>query len=425
MNLRMKTAPASARSKKAPVFQRRRIQGAAKSLPERLRSLKQAWVNNIFARTRINTPPGKRSRLFIFMILLIAAISIFGLVMILSASSHTALELKGSSWYWFRKQVIWFIMGCGALIITLRVDYHFWKKISKYLLYISWVLLFLVLLPKVGVSLNGARRWINLGPLTIQPVELAKLSFVLYFSQLLDSRKDRLDDTRLSIRPIIAVLALFVFLVLLQPSLGSAIILGVIAFAIMLASGISLAPLSAWGGGSIVAVLLLSLQASYRRRRLLAFLDPWDDPLDTGYQTIQSLVAVSSGGFFGRGLGAGRAKWGYLPYAHTDFIFSVIAEELGFLGAGLLLVAFSAFCISGMLVSLRAPDLLGAMLAAGITAWIASQVFLNIGAALGALPIVGVPLPLVSFGGSSLIFTMAGLGILLNIARFAKPGTPK
>ncbi len=407
-----KTQVAPAAGNKRLKIKIRPRQGSFKTFVGRLKSLK---------RTRINTPPGKRSGLFLFMILAIAGISIFGLVMILSASSHTALEVKGSSWYWFRRQIIWLILGYGVLIVTLRVDYHYWKKISKYLLYISWALLFIVLLPKIGIIVNGARRWISLGPLTIQPVEITKLAFTLYFAQLLDSRKDRLADTRLSIRPVIAILTLFVFLILLQPDLGSAIILGAIAFGIMLASGIPLAPLSAWGGGSLIGVLLLSLQASYRRRRLLAFLDPWDDPLDTGYQTIQSLVAVSSGGFWGRGLGSGRAKWGYLPYAHTDFIFSVIAEELGLFGAGLLIVVFSVFCISGILVALRAPDLLGTMLAAGITVWISSQIFLNIGAALGALPITGVPLPLVSFGGSSLVFTMAGLGILLNIARFAKP----
>ena len=371
----------------------------------------------------LSKPPGKKSGLFLIMFFVIVAISVLGLVMILSASSHTALQTKGSSWFWFQRQIIWFALGWAALILTLRIDYHFLKHLAKPLMIISGILLFLVLVPKVGVSANGASRWIGVGPLTVQPVELAKLSLVIYFAQLLDSRKNRLNNIKLSIIPVIAILCIFEFLILLQPDLGSGIILGLIAFAVLFVAGVPMAPLSVWASGSIGITFLLSFMASYRRRRFLAFLDPWDDPLDTGYQTIQSLVAVSSGGFLGRGLGSGRAKWGYLPHAHTDFIFAVVAEELGLLGAAALLLAFSALCIGGILTALRAPDLLGAVLAGGITMWIATQVFLNVGAAVGSLPITGVPLPLVSFGGSSLVITMAGLGILLNVARFS--GTNK
>ncbi len=394
--------------------------GAKRSASRRVSRKKHSFRKSLQKyKPFLSKPPGKKSGLFLVMLGVIAVISILGLIMILSASSHTALEVKGSSWFWFQRQLIWFGLGWAGLILALRIDYRFLKNIAKPLLIISGILLFLVLIPQLGVSVNGATRWIGIGPVSIQPVELAKLSFIVYFAQLLDSRKNHINNVRLSIMPVMAVLILFEFIILLQPDLGSGIILGLISFAILFAAGVPLLPLGMWAGGSVGITILLSLSASYRRRRFLAFLDPWEDPLDTGYQTIQSLVAVSSGGFFGRGLGAGRAKWGYLPHAHTDFIFSVIAEELGLLGAAVLLLAFGALCLCGILASLRAPDLLGAVLAAGITMWLASQTFLNIGGSIGALPITGVPLPLVSFGGSSFVITMAGLGILLNVARFS------
>ena len=364
---------------------------------------------------------GQNSNLFWLLLVVVLGIAILGLIMILSASSHTALETRGSTWFWFHRQLIWFGAGLAALFLGMRVHYHTLKKIAKPLLLVSALLMVLVLVPQLGITSNGATRWLGIGSISIQPVELVKLSLIIYFAQLLDFRRDRVKDPKMGMYPVFVVLAFFLVLLLLQPDLGSSIVLGVVSIAILYAAGAAILPLSLWTGGAMVSVLLLSLQASYRRRRLLAFLDPWDDPLNTGYQTIQSLVAVASGGVWGRGLGAGRAKWGYLPYAHTDFIFSVIAEELGLVGAGLLLAAFATLSIGGILVAIRAPDMYGTILSTGIIVWIMSQTFLNIGAAVGSLPITGVPLPLVSFGGSSLVVTMAAVGILLNVARHSKP----
>lgn len=389
-----------------------------------IRSTSKINLNNNFQRkntARKNTaPPGKKSGLYITLFVTILAIATFGLIMILSASSHTALESTGTSWFWFKKHLVYFGLGIVALIVGLRVPYHFWGRIGKPLLLISFLMMILVLMPKLGVSVNGARRWINFGFITVQPAEVAKLSLVIYLSFLMNARRNRLWDTRLSIRPAMVIVSLFVLFALIQPDLGSSIVLVVITFSILFGVGAPNRSLALWASGAVGSLTLLSLTAPYRRQRLFSFIDPWDDPLGNGYQTLQSLVAVSSGGFWGRGLGAGRAKWGYLPFAHTDFIFAVVAEELGIVGASFLILAFMILCIGGVLVALRAQDLLGTALASGITGWIGIQFFLNVGATLGLLPITGLTLPLVSYGGSSFIVTMMALGILLNVARFSR-----
>lgn len=391
-----------------------------RSIKKRLKGMAQKLYAEQSFKQKQLTPPGKKSGLYITLFITILIIAVFGLLMILSASSHTALETTGSSWFWFRKQLLWFGLGVIALIAGLRIPYHFWGRLARPMLILSFILMLAVLIPKLGTSANGARRWLNFGFFTVQPAELSKLTLIIYLSFLLNSRKDRLQNVSLSIRPTMAIVGLFIFTLLIQPDLGSAIVLGSIAFSILFAVNVPRRSLGLWVIGAAASALLVSLSAGYRRKRLFSFLNPWEEPLDAGYQTLQSLVAVASGGFFGRGIGAGRAKWGYLPFSHTDFIFAVVAEELGLLGAGLLVIAFLILCIGGVMVALRSQDMLGTAIASGITGWLAAQFFLNVGAAMGMLPITGLTLPLVSYGGSSLIITMLALGILLNIARFSR-----
>ncbi|HEY1279898.1 MAG TPA: putative lipid II flippase FtsW, partial [Acidimicrobiales bacterium] len=307
-----------------------------------------------------------------------------------------------------------------VLIVTLRTDYRAWRKLALPLLALSIGLLVLVLAPGIGVTVNGSSRWLGAGGFSIQPSELAKLTVLLFVADLLARRAAWMDDTTVTLRPVLVVLGVVALLLMLQPNLGTTIVLASIVFALLFTAGTPLGPLVAWGAIGSVTALGLAISKSYRRARLTAFLHPWRDPLNVGYQTIQSQVSLASGGWFGVGLGASRAKWGFLPFAYTDFIFAIIGEELGLMGALLVVGLFVALGYFGVRTALGAPDRFGQLLAAGITTWFCVQAFVNIGAVIGVLPITGVPLPFISFGGSSLLATMAASGMLLNIARHAR-----
>jgi cell division protein FtsW len=347
-------------------------------------------------------------------------LNLVGLVMVLSASSVTALYEYGSSWYHFKRQLLWLGLGTAAMVLVMRVDYHWWRRHTTALLAGAGALMVLVLVPGLGVNVNGSSRWLGYGFARIQPSEFAKLAVLLFVADLLARRSDRVADLHLTLKPVLVVFAAFAGLLMLQPNLGTTLILGAIVFVMLFVSGVAVRPLlGAFAAGGALAVVAATME-SYRRRRLLGFIDPWADPQNTGYQTIQSQVGISRGGIVGVGLGASRAKWGFLPFAHTDFIFAVIAEELGLIGALLVVALFVALGVAGIRTAIRAPDRYGMLLATGITAWILIQAFVNIGAVVGVLPITGVPLPFVSFGGSSLLVTMASVGLLLSVARRAR-----
>jgi cell division protein FtsW len=360
------------------------------------------------------------SGMFLALAFLITVFNLLGLVMVMSASSVVALDEYGSSWYFVTRQAAWAAVGAVALLVLARVDYHRWRRLASPLLLVSLGLLFVVLVPGIGVGANGATRWIGVGPLTFQPAELAKFALLVWVADLLARRAGYMHNTRATLRPVIVVLAVMATLLMLQPNLGTTMVLAAIALTLCFVAGAPLGPLAGWATLGITAATTLALAAPYRRSRVLTFLDPWADPTDKGYQNIQALVGVASGGFFGRGLGASRAKWGFLPYAHTDFIFAVIGEELGLIGAAVVVGLFVLLVIIGVRVALHAPDRFGLLLAIGVTAWFGVQAFVNIGAVIGILPITGVPLPFVSAGGSSLLFTMAAGGLLLSVARQAR-----
>jgi cell division protein FtsW len=275
----------------------------------------------------------------------------------------------------------------------------------------------------VGTEVNGATRWIGYGPFSLQPSELAKLTVLLFVADLLARRAAWMDDLRFTLRPVAVVYGGVALLLMLQPNLGTTLVVGSIVLALLFVAGTPLVPLSASAGAGAVVAVGLALWAPYRRARVLAFLDPWKDYQRTGYQNIQSLVGVASGGLTGSGLGESRAKWGFLPEAHTDFIFAIIGEELGLIGAMVVVLLFVGLCLLGARAALLAPDRFGMLLAAGVTVWFGVQAFVNMGAVIGILPITGVPLPFVSYGGSSLLFSMVGAGLLLNVARQAERPT--
>jgi cell division protein FtsW len=371
-------------------------------------------------RLHLGRPGGRRTGVFVGLFAIVVALCVLGLVMVMSASSVVGLYQFGSTWYFVKRQAIWLVVGLVVLVLTMRIDYHRWRRLSGPVLYGSLGLLVLVLVPGIGREVYGSTRWLGAGPVQIQPSEFAKLGLLLFAADLLARRFHRIADLHLTLKPVLVVTGAVVVLVLLQPNLGTTMVITAIVFSMLFVAGVPLLPLGSVALAGAAAASALALAAPYRRARILGFTEPWSDPLGAGYQTIQSLVGIAQGGLAGVGLGASRSKWGFLPFAHTDFVFAIIAEETGLIGASAVVLLFVALCWLGIVASLRAPDPFGMLLAAGITTWLSVQAFVNIGAVIGILPITGVPLPFVSFGGSSMLATMAATGILLNVARHAR-----
>jgi len=340
-----------------------------------------------------------------------------GLIMVLSASSVSAYAQYGSSFLFFQRQAASAVVGTVALLVTSRMRYQAWQRLSGPFLGLTVVLLVLVLHPAAAVQAYGASRWIALGPVTIQPSEVAKLALVVFVAAVLARKGNRLDDPAHLVVPLLPVTVLVCGLVILQPDLGTVVILAGSAFLLLFTAGVRLRYLLvASGAGALVGTALI-FGEGYRRARLLSFLHPWADAKNTGYQLIQSLIALGSGGWFGVGLGNSRQKWMYVPNAHTDFIFSILGEELGLIGEIAVLLAFGLLLYGGIRVAARAPDAFGRLLASGVVAWFGLQVVVNLGAVTGLLPITGVPLPMLSYGGSSLVVSLAAVGMLVSIAR--------
>lgn len=373
----------------------------------------------VTARTSKRVASGEgRSARFVVLWSTAMLLGLLGLVMVVSSSSVSDLQTYGDAWYHLRRHVIWVAMGLVGLSVTLRVDYRRLRRLARPGLVLAIVPLVLVLIPGVGIRTNGSARWLGVGVVSFQPSEFAKLAVILYGAAILSSRPP--ESVRLTLWPMLVVLGGVGGLIFLEPDLGTALILGSIVACLLFFAGLGLGSLALTGVAGMGLVAVLSLGAGYRRDRLLSVLDPWSDPLNTGWQTIQAGVAISNGGLWGLGLGASRAKWGFLPMVQTDFIFAIVAEELGFVVAILVVLAFLVLGIFGLSTAVHAPDRFGQLLAAGITSWILTQAFVNIGAVLGVLPITGVPLPFVSYGGSSMVLTLTAFGILLNVARQAR-----
>jgi cell division protein FtsW len=345
------------------------------------------------------------------------SLTVLGLVMVLSASSVQAYQEYGSSFMFFLRQLIYAVLGAGALMLTARMHYRAWQRLCAPMLAASAALLLLVLLPGVGTVAGGSARWIELGPVTVQPSEPAKLAVIAFAAALLARRWRFIGDLRQLCLPLAPVVGVVCGLILLQPDMGTAVIVIATVFVLLFVAGARLKHLLVGGVGlSAIGVGLMYVEG-YRWARLLSFINPWTDPQGSGYQTIQSLIALTSGGPFGMGLGASRQKWSYVPNAHTDFIFAIIVEELGLVGGLAVLVLFGLLLYGGIRIALRAPDAFGRLLAAGIIGWFGIQAVTNLGAVTGLLPITGVPLPFVSFGGSALIVSLAGVGVLVSVGR--------
>jgi cell division protein FtsW len=353
----------------------------------------------------------------VLLVLAIAVLNIIGLVMVLSASSVESLDSKGNPWWFFERQVIWTTFGACAFVAASRFDHRRWRKFVPLLLGVAFVLLAAVLVPGIGIYSDGARRWLGSGQFRLQPSEIAKFALLVFCADVLARRQHETADWRRALRPIVSVLAGVALLMMLEPDLASFMVIAVMVVAMLVVGGIRSRHLATLAAAGVAMVTMFSFVVPWRRARMFSFFSGGQDAHAAGYQVTQSLIAMARGGWTGVGLGAGRAKWNFLPAAHTDFIFAVIGEELGVLGCALVVGLFVLIAVIGIRTAHRAPDRFGTVLAVGATAWIVGQAVLNLGAVVGVLPVTGVPLPFVSFGGTALVSTMVAAGVLVNVAR--------
>jgi cell division protein FtsW len=342
-----------------------------------------------------------------------------GVVMVYSASAIMAADRFHDPYLFLKKQLFWALLGSLGLLGVLRIDYRRLERLQWPILITAGVLLVLVLVPPFAQPINGTRRWLRLGPVSFQPAELAKLGLVIYLAAYLGRRHDGLASFWRGLLPPLGVTGVLALLVLAQPDLGSCLTLIIVTFGLLFLAGGRMPHLALLVALALPVLIFVVQLAPYRLRRITTFVDPWADPRGGGFQIIQSWLALGSGGLLGRGIGESKQKLFYLPESHTDFIFAVIGEELGFLGALALLALFVVLIWRGLRAGVRAPDAFGAYLALGITILIATQTFVNLGVVTGSLPTKGLPLPFISFGGSSLLMTMLSAGVLLNISQHA------
>jgi cell division protein FtsW len=361
-----------------------------------------------------------------WLLVLTLALLFGGFAMVLSASSVWALEDHGSAYYYFERHVAFAAGGLVAMLVLARLDYRRLHRWAPALGVAALALTLAVFVPHVGVTLNGARRWIGLGPLgTLQPSEVAKLLLVIFAAQWVDRRQGRLRSFSDGLLPFAVIAAGVMAVLVLQRDLGTAVVMSAILVSIYFAGGGRKRHVALLVGAMLLAFALLVLVESYRQQRLTTFLDPFRDPLGASYQPVQALIGLGSGGPFGVGIGHSVQKYLWLPEAHTDFIFAIIGEETGLLGTTAVLVAFVLLTARGYRAAMRAPDRFGVMLATGITTWIGFQALVNMGTVTSTLPATGVPLPLISAGGSALAVTLAAVGVLLNVAAQARDGQPE
>lgn len=352
------------------------------------------------------------------LILTVAILVVFGLVMLSSAGLALSQEKYGQPYYFLKHQIVFGVLG-GIILATVAyfIPYHFWKKISFLLLILTILALVLVFIPGIGQGFGGARRWITIGPISLQPTEILKLTFIIYLAAWLDKKSKKITEFWGVFLPFLVVMGIIALLIILQPNLGTLGIIALTALAIFFLAGakISHVILAILGGlGAFWAFVKL---APYRVNRLIIFLHPEKDPKGIGYQINQALLALGSGGLFGVGLGQGHQKFQYLPEPITDSIAAIVGEELGFVGLFFLIILFLIFALRGFKIAKNAPDNFSRLLAGGITSWIIIQMLINLTAICGLIPFTGIPLPFISYGGSALAISLTGVGILLNISR--------
>jgi cell division protein FtsW len=340
-----------------------------------------------------------------------------GIVMIYSASSIYALEKYKDSAFFLKRHLSFVLIGAGLTFLVMSVDYKKFKKYARTLLLIALFLLVLVLIPGIGREVAGARRWFRFKFISFQPAEFAGIAMIVYVADFISRKINDIKTIRRGLLPIMSVLGLISLLILLQPDLGTALAIGAVVFIMLFVGGLKLSYLLSIILGLLPFLYILIFRVAYRRMRIMAFLNPWADPKGSGFQIIQSQIALGSGGIFGTGLGHSRQKLFYLPAAHTDFIFSIIGEELGLVGTIAVILLFMIFMRLGLKIIRNSQDRFGYFLSLGLVSLLSLKAIINIGVSCGILPTKGLPLPFISYGGSSFIFDLISVGMLLNISR--------
>jgi len=355
-------------------------------------------------------------------LLLAVVLTCFGVVMVYSSSSIMAAKRYADGFFFLKRQGIYALAGFALMALLMQIDYHRWRRLAVPILFLCGLLLVLVFVPGLGGRAGGAYRWLRFPGFSVQPSELAKLGLVFYLAHSLAKKKDKVQTFKFGFLPYMLLLAGLLGLVLAQPDLGSAVTMAAVALCMLMVAGTRWRHLVSVVVLALPFLYFLVMNVDYRRRRILAFLDPWNDPTGTGFQIIQSWIAFGTGGWIGNGLGEGKQKLFFLPEAHTDFIFSVVGEELGFAGVLVVTAMFLMLTLRGIRTALNAPDDFGRYLAFGLSVLIGLEAFTNIAVVLGMLPTKGLALPFLSYGGTSLLCSLMAVGVLLNISSQAAGG---
>jgi cell division protein FtsW len=360
---------------------------------------------------------GQADLVLFYSVIILAAL---GLIMLASAGLGYSRTRFSDEYFFFKRQLLFgFLPGLAMLFTVKNIDYRFWKKFSFIFFMLSIICLILVFVPGIGSKIYGASRWIQLGPFSFQPSEMLKISLIIYLAAWLESRREKITDFYDGLMPFVVIVAGISFLLIKQPDVGTLGVIILIALSIFFVSGAKVSHMFLMGGAGMASLFALIKLESYRMDRLLVFLHPELDPRGIGYQINQALLAVGSGGVFGVGLGQSMQKFNYLPEPAGDSIFAIIGEELGLVGVTIFIFLFIIIAMRGLRIAKNAPDMFGTLLAVGFTSWIIFQAFINIAAISGLIPLTGIPLPFISYGGTSIIFLLTSVGILLNISQCA------
>ncbi len=356
------------------------------------------------------------------LLLVAMVLALLGLVMVFSASAVVAGNRFHDPLYFLKRQLAWLAFGFLLLHVASRLDYAVWRRMALPMVACSAVLLILVLVPSIGIAVKGARRWLRVGPLSVQPAEFVKLVVVVYLAAYLAKKEERVTEWIAGLLPPLIVSGLVAGLVVWQPDLGTAVVIGLVTMGLLFLGGARLWHLTALVLSGLALLFALVRTSPYRWQRLMTFVDPWKDPTDAGFQMTQSFLAFGSGGLFGIGLGESKQKLFFLPEGHTDFMLALVGEELGLLGTAFVMVLFMILVLKGFQIAGRAREPFGRYLALGITLLLGLQVLINAGVVTGLLPTKGLTLPLMSYGGSSLLVSLVGIGILLSVSRDRQGG---
>lgn len=372
------------------------------------------WDENTIRRTPFDYP----------LLVTVVVLTGLGLTMIFSSSAVLAQEKFGDSLYFLKRALLYAGLGFVFMAVLTRISYLHWRRCVYPLLVLSLILGILTLFTPLGLQVGGARRWLQIGPMTFQFSEFAKLAVILFMAYSMEKKLEKMETFAIGILPHLAITGILILFVLGGKDLGTTLVVGALVLGMLFLGGARLKHLVLVSLTALPFLYYLITKEGYRLKRVLSFINPWEDRLGSGFQIIQSFLAFSEGGFWGKGLGAGQQKLFYLPEAHTDFIFSVLGEELGFVGVGLTVMAFAFLCLRGIQIGKRAPDLFGRYLAFGVVTLLAVQSLFNMGVVLGLLPTKGMVLPLIGYGGSNLVTTLIAFGILLNVSTYQKVDTP-